>query len=304
MRNVDVAHNFFYYEGDTFSRSSMSVSYRNNVFYSYSTAIGQITEDRQGRKVCIISNDGFSSTTRKHISELRWTSKYTKYYLPQHIGNREFYPRDIVKKLSENLKYYSESKLTQKPNREHFTETYLMLQSTLELKMFKEYDKDIKKVLKQYKTLYEDINNPEKLKKIKEIQLERAKKEKAKLARKLKEHINKYDVAQLARIAYEGLGLGLDAEIRRSIRQYLNPNNDLSFVWFSDDKVCTSQHISVDRKEATALLHLWERGRLKHGMTISYYTVLEVRNDYIKVGCHKIPVSNLLALLEQEKKVA
>ena len=204
--------------------------------------------------------------------------------------------------MRENLKRYSESKLTQKPNRESFTETYQMLESTLELKMFKEYDKDIKKVLKQYETLYADINNPEKLKKIKEIQLERAKKEKAKLARKLKEHINRYDVAQLARIAYEGLGL--DAETRRSIRQYLNPNNDLSFIWFSNDKVCTSQHISVDRKEATALLHLWEKGKLKHGMTISYYTVLEVRNDYIKVGCHKIPVSNLLALLEQEKKVA
>jgi hypothetical protein len=302
MRNVNVAHNFFYHEGRTFDRSSMTVSYRNNIYYSYNTAIGQITEDRQGRKVCIISNDGFSSTTRKHIGELRGASKYPTYYLPQNIGNREFYPREIVKELSENLKYYSESKLTQKPNREHFTETYLMLQSTLDLKMFKEYDKDIKKVLKQYETLYADINNPEKLKKIKEIQLERAKKEKAKLARKLKEYINKYDVAQLARIVCEDLSV--DAETRRSIRQYLNPNNDLSFIWFSNDKVCTSQHISVDRREATALLHLWERGKLKHGMTISYYTVLEVKNDYIKVGCHKIPVSNLLALLEQEKKVA
>ena len=302
MRNVDVAHDFFYHEGRSFDRSSMTVSYRNNIFYSYSTAIGQITEDRTGRKVCIISNDGFSSTTRKHISELRCASKYPVYYLPQNIGNREFYPRDIVKELIANLKYYSESKLTQKPNRERFTDTYIMLQNTLELKMFKEYDKEIKKVLKQYRTLYEDINNPEQIKKIKEIQLERAKKEKAKLARKLKEYINKYDVAQLARIAYEGLGL--DAETRRSIRQYLNPNNDLSFIWFSNDRVCTSQHISVDRKEATALLHLWEKGKLKHGMTISYYTVLEVRNDYIKVGCHKIPVSNLLALLEQEKKVA
>ena len=57
MRNVDVAHDFFYHEGRTFDRSSMTVSYRNNIFYSYSTAIGQITEDRTGRKVCIISND-------------------------------------------------------------------------------------------------------------------------------------------------------------------------------------------------------------------------------------------------------
>ena len=302
MRNVDVAHNFFYHEGDTFDRRSMTVSYSNNVYYSYSTAIGQITEDRNGRKVCIISDNGFSPTTRKHISELRCASKYPVYYFPQDIGNKSFHSFYIVHTLNRGLKYHSESKLTQKPNRERFTRLYQMLESTLDLAMFKEYDKEIKKTLKQYKKLYEDINNPEQIKKIKEIQLERAKKEKAKLARKLKEYINKYNVAQLARIAYEGLGL--DAEARRSIRQYLNPNNDLSFIWFSNDKVCTSQHISVDRKEATALLHLWEKGKLKHGMKISYYTVLEVRNDYIKVGCHKIPVSNLLALLEQEKKVA
>lgn len=302
MRNVDVAHNFFYHEGDTFDRRSMTVSYSNNVYYSYSTAIGQITEDRNGRKVCIISENGFSPTIRKHIGELRCASKYPVYYFPQKIYNKSFYACNIVGSLQTNLKYYSESKLTQKPNREGFTEAYQMLQNTLELAMFKEYDKEIKKTLKQYKKLYEDINNPEQIKKIKEIQLARAKKEKAKLARKLKEYTSKYDIAQLARIAYEGIGL--DAEVRRSIRQYLNPNNDLSFIWFTDDRVCTSQHISVDRKEATALLHLWEKGKLKHGMKISYYTVLEVRNDYIKVGCHKIPVSNLLALLGQEKKVA
>lgn len=302
MRNVDVAHHFFYFEGDTFSRSGMTVSYRNNVFYSYSTAIGQITEDRTGRKVCIISDNNFSSTTSKHISALRYASKYPIYYFPQDRGNQSFHSFNIISNLNRGLKYYSESKLTQKPNRERFTRLYRMLESALDLVMFKEYDKEIKKTLKQYKKLYEDINNPAQIKKIREIQLERAKKEKAKLARKLKEYTNKYDVAQLARIAYEGIGL--DAEARRNIRQYLNPNNDLSFIWFADDKVCTSQHISVDRKEATALLHLWERGKLKHGMTISYYTVLEVRNDYIKVGCHKIPTSNLLALLEQEKKVA
>lgn len=302
MRNVDVAHNFFYFEGDTFDRRSMTVSYRNNIYYSYNTAIGQITEDRQGRKVCIISDNNFSSTTSKHISELRCASKYPIYYFPQDIGNQSFHSFCIISDLNRALKYYSESKLTQKPNRERFTRLYQMLKSTLDLVMFKENDKEIKKTLKQYKKLYEDINNPEKLKKIKEIQLERAKKEKAKLARKLKEYINKYDVAQLARIVCEDLSV--DAETRRSIRQYLNPNDDLSFIWFSDDKVCTSQHISVDRKEATVLLHLWEKGKLKHGMTISYYTVLEVRNDYIKVGCHKIPTSNLLALLEQEKKVA
>ena len=146
MRNVDVAHNFFYHEGDTFDRRSMTVSYRNNIYYSYRTAIGQITEDRQGKKVCIISNDRFSPTTRKHISELRCASKYFTYYLPQNIGNREFYAYDIVKELIENLKYYSESKLTQKPNREHFTETYQMLESTLELKC----SKNMIKILKKY----------------------------------------------------------------------------------------------------------------------------------------------------------
>ena len=93
-----------------------------------------------------------------------------------------------------------------------------------------------------------------------------------------------------------------DTPVRAKLRQYLNPKDDLSFIWFDNDLVRTSQHITVNRKEVEVLLKLWKRGQLKHGMTISYYTVLEVMENYVKVGCHKIPVSNLDALLNQMNK--
>ena len=34
-------------------------------------------------------------------------------------------------------------------------------------------------------------------------------------------------------------------------------------------------------------------------MTISYYTIIEIKPDFVKVGCHKIPTENIKALFNQ-----
>lgn len=311
MQNSDVAHRFFYDRGGQFERRSMTVSYGYDKYWSYGTVIGKITEDINGNTVCIISETTFSNTTAKHLGELRRACPFNTYYLPQKYGNSDFYANEIIETLKHYLDYFSKAKLSQKYNRESFTTAYEQLHSTLQLAMFKEHFKDIKKTLKSYESLYNDINNPEKLKELKAIQAKREKQQREKLKKQLNKIFKTYDYLTIIENAYhyyyDNAKSIFDKETRDSIKKYLNPKNDLSFVWFENDAVRTSQHITVDKKEAITLLKLWLKGKVKHGMTISHYTVLEVMPEYVKIGCHKIPVENLKALaaaMETQKEAA
>lgn len=303
MQNRDVAHSFFYDLNGRFERRSMTVSYEHNKYWSYATVIAKITQTITGKTVCIISDNNFSATTAKHISELRSACPFDVVYLPQRIGQQDFNAYDTVKICIDNLEYYSKSKLTQKPNREGFSRYFHMLQNTLELEGFENEFEKTEKALNEYRPLYDAINDPEKLKEYKQKQQQREKEKQQRLKEELKQHIERFDVSELAYLAYSNQTV-VDTDLRNKLRDYLNPHKELSFIWFDNDLVRTSQHITVNRKEVEVLLKLWKKGQLKHGMTISHYTVLEVMPNYVKVGCHKIPVSNLDALLNQISKKA
>lgn len=302
MQNRNVAHSFFYDINGKFERKSITVSYAYNKYWSYATVIAKITQTITGKTVCIISDNNFSATTAKHISELRSACPFDVVYLPQSKGQQDFNAYDTVKICIDNLEYYSKSKLTQKPNREGFSRYFHMLQNTLELEGFENQFKKTEKALNEYRPLYDAINDPEKLKGYKAKQTQREKEKQQRLKKELKQHIERFDISELAYLAYSNQTT-VDTDLKTKLRQYLNPKNDLSFVWFDNinDKIKTSQCISVNKKEGVALLKLWEAGKLKHGMTISCYIVLEVRENYIQIGCHKIPVENLKALLNQLK---
>jgi len=295
MQNCEVAHSFFYDVNGSFDRRSMTVSYSHGKYFSYATCIGEITQNIEGRTVCIISDNNFSMTTAKHLNELRSACPYAVYYLPQYQGSSQFYRDDVIKHLTDNLDWYSKSKLTQKPNREGLSHTYNMLKRTLELEKFKDKFKEIKKVLKEYEKIYNAVNNPEELKKYKEIQAKREKAKQAKLKRELNKVLNTLPYLEILQNTYGYFGF--ESELKSKLKQYLNPKKELSFVWFDGEYCRTSQGITVQKEDVIRLLKLWQHNKLKHGMTISHYTVLEVMKNYVKIGCHKIPIENIQALL-------
>lgn len=305
MQNIDVAHKFFYdYEG-TFDKPYMNVSFTKGRYWSYATCIAKITETLKGEKVCIISYNNFSHTTSNHINQLKRACPFNVVHLPQTLGHSDFYAYDTVKCCIGNINYYAESKLTQKANREGFLTYYSMLKNTLEIVGFESQFEKTTEILNKYKTLYESINDPEKLKDYKAKQAQKEKGKQQRLKEELKQHIKRFDISELAYLAYSNQTV-VDTDFRTKLRQYLNPKNDLSFVWFDSDFCRTSQHITVNRKEAETLLKLWSKGKLKRGMKIACYTVLDIQKTFIKIGCHKIPVENLQALLNKEntKKAA
>lgn len=306
MQNRDVAHQFFYDINGSFERRSMTVSYEHNKYYSYGTVIGKITQTTEGQTVCLISDNNFSMTTAKHINELRHACPFDVVHLPQAMYAHDFNAYDVVERLKSNIEYYSNAKLTQKANREGFINSYKMLISTLKLADFEAQFEKAQKILDEYKELYDTLNNPSEIKALKEKVRKIEAEKQAKLKKELETIFNKYTYLDILKFTYTDFyfnDFSVEAyneqkELKQKIKKYLNPHNDFSFIWFEGDFVRTSQHISVDKKEAITLLKLWKNGKLKHGMTISYYTVLEVLTNYVKIGCHRIPVDNLNALYE------
>lgn len=162
MTNRDVANKFFEDRNGRFERGSMSVSYSDNIYYSYSTAIGKIVKDINGNNVLIVSNDCFSMTTTKHIHELIEAGckhGLKIYYLPQEMYRGDFYLSWIVDIIKGNLEFFSKEKLTRKNNREGVEGHYSMLINLLMLEDFKPYFKEIKKILKKYESVYEYVKN-------------------------------------------------------------------------------------------------------------------------------------------------
>ena len=58
------------------------------------------------------------------------------------------------------------------------------------------------------------------------------------------------------------------------------------------------------------MLKLWKHNKLRLGMKLDKYTVLEIKENHVKIGCHIIPTKNLEELysaisnLEEFKQVA
>ena len=316
MRNIDVAHEFFYDLGGSFDRGSMIVSYGNNKYWSYGTVIGKITKDINGDFICIISDNNFSMTTSKHLGELRSACRFPIYYLPQNLGSSDFYIDDTLEKLKSNLEYYSNAKLTQKHNRQGFTENYIMLENTLQIQDFREKKEKIQTVLNEYKTLYDTLNNANDLKELKQKLVKQEREKQAKLKKELELILKKYSYLDLIEFTYTDKWFNdtsveeynKQKELKQKLKKYFNPKNELAFCWVSDDFIRTSKHVTVDKKEVITLLKLWKNGKLRHGMTLSHYTILAITENYIKIGCHTIPIANIQALygelIQNQQKAA
>ena len=308
--NFDVAHSFFYQENERFDKNYMNVSYNDDTFYSYYTAIGRKIKTRDNKNILLVADNYFSSTTCKHISNLISACPYDYIRVPQKYGNHYMELSKIIEYIKENLEYYSKEKMTRKENRTAFSKHYEML---IELnKKVIDIDNDL---LEKYNELYNTINNPEKLKLERQKQKQIEKEQKAKLKFELNNLLTTRHYSDLVKFAYSDFWFNdtsiedynKQKELKAKLRKYLNPKNEYSFCWFNDDKVITSQCVRVDRKEAETLLKLWQHKKLKIGMKISYYTVLSIKDKFVKIGCHTIPTENFEALLEvmnTEKEVA
>ena len=299
----DVAHNFFYQTSNKKYTFGGTCSFDEYRFFSYDTCIGEITEDINGQRVLLISDNNFSHTTSKHLSALASANPlYKSYFFHQYMSNQVFYTNEILKIIKNNLK---PTKFTRKENREAFIHNFKMLKNMLLIKKFQGYKEEIIQLLKDNVKTYQLITNDTKFKEYKKQESIKQKEAQKKLKEELKDFIQNYSYLDLVKwfnTSYFFNDYSIEAynqekKLKPKAEKLFNPKKDLSFIWVEGEKIKTSQYITVDLKEVTALLKLYLKAKLKRGMKISYYTILEIKSTYIKIGCHKIPIENINALI-------
>lgn len=292
----DICHDFFYEgDGSCYRKHYHNVGYDNDTFYSYDTAIARIVAAHNGEEVCLISYDSFSPTTAKHLSYLKQACPLTRIFVPAQYGCSTLDEEDVLKWFFADLNQAAARKLTQAANRNEFINTFRFCQRFLnyfhDLLLTKEQEEQLEK----HKELYVILNSSDGVKKLKEKQRQ----EDARKAKEFKELCQNSNLSELARNAYSPESTLLSKN-KQKLQQKLNPKGVYSFVWQQDDyNYRTSQGVWIRKDEGDILLKLLHAGKLKHGYTISRYTVISVDDEFVKIGCHLIPRQNLEELYQQ-----
>lgn len=300
MTNYDNAHAFFYGSGSR-SKHYETTSYDDNCFYSYYTIIGLKTNDINTHvQVLLLSYNSMSKTTGRHISQLRNACPYNTVRAIFTYGNHYTSAETLVNNLKKYIDNVAE-KLNLKANRENFITLYKMAETYLNLEYFQEQNilQQINEIINAHAETYNLlINNVENFKK--QLRQKEANKRKQ-LKEKLNCILTKYDYYTLIKELFIPYYFTLHYNIteiennKKDLKSFLNPKKDLSFIAYNsvNKNIKTSQGIILSIDKVKPFLKLWKAGKLKHGMKIDIYTVLNVSEKYIQVGCHKIPTENL-----------
>lgn len=314
--NSQCCHEFFYCNVDTVNQDytfgtqcsfgkSFSDEQRNILnFYSYYTKVAMLYEGLN-ENVLLIHWGSMSPTTGKHLSHLKSANPYyTTISVPFIYGEHTTSLRQIVNELIKHIQSFNNDKecLYKKPNRNFYDE---VKKAFKDIEYYIGLDDDDMQYMDMLNNIDDFLNNDTFIQKKKELAAKKAaetrqanKIRKEKIAA-LKADINsKYELYDLIKATfYYNL---FDYEQKQFIKNnILTP--DKSFVWVNDDNttISTSKNITVNVAEVITLLKLWKHNKLKHGMQLDRYTVLEVMPDYVKIGCHKIPVENIQALYNE-----
>lgn len=291
MNNKEFFHSFFYSGKNADNHGNLSYAYP--CFFSYSTTIGEIVETIDGGRVLLTSESSFSMTTAIHLSHLRDASPLPVVTLPAIRGQREFNAPAVLEhfKARADLSGY---KITQKAERERLLTNFEMVKTCLTIVKFKPLFKDFKKLLKVYEKMAAVAIDPEKIKAEKARAAEKAKKARAALERRLRAFAKKPILEQIT-IAYS-----LPYDESKEMRQFLNPNHDLSFVWLTENGgIRTSKGLSFSVAEARGFARAYKAGKFVNGYKVGIYTVVQNTADFVKIGCHKIPRANLDQIAEK-----
>lgn len=241
-------------------RSSYDLDYADLIYsYGHHYELARFIDEN----TVLINNSGYSQTTSKHISSVRYATRQYKQFF-----KTETDLRSVLYLVREN---FNKWKRARKP------EMYVSEINRYwgKLNEYIEYLKIKCKRDKQYieiKKIWKAVNNgdSESVDKYrKQLAAKEKREQQKKLEKALKEFYN-----------YE--------------RNYVRLGNDKDYLRLSKDglKVETTQNISVSKEAATDLYKAIKRGVSIRGRRIEHYTVTSI-NGTLKIGCHNIDMSSV-----------
>lgn len=276
-------------------------------FYSYYTKVAMLYHsDKTNETYLLINWSSMTATTGKHLSYLRQANPYyTVIEVPFTYGQHTTSLREIKNNLIKNIQYYYDNKdlLYKKDNRDFFNE---IKKSFTDIDYYIGLDADDMQYIDMINDIDDFINNDNFIQRKKELAKQKAaktrqenKEKQARIEQQKQELTTNYSYLELIKKANDW---SIDYELRQFIKDYILLSNKYAYCWFEGDSVKTSKHVTVNKSDVITLLKLWKHNKLKHGQTIDRYTVLEVMPDYVKIGCHVIPTTNIQALYDEYQK--
>lgn len=307
MTHEQFCHDFFYSEWKHKRNGNMSwktVSGKEahissdedaeiRILYTYDTVLAMANLDQQ---YIIINNTKYSSSSSKHRTYL--LNAIPAYYRQCDIkgieeGTNIIYFDELIPKLSKILDELIDSGLKRKAQRQEFMDYFAGLDD-----MYGDVWAPGTTDINQYRHVAEQI--AEKVEQEVIRKQERFNKKQEKKVKELKPILEAYPYFDLIRLAFSDAYRDvLSKDMRNMLRDYLNPGNKLAFIYpVNEEHYYTSRGIAMDTRTVHTALKAWKRGKLKHGRKLGPYTVLAVTAEHIVVGCHKFPIENVKAIME------
>ena len=217
----------------------------------------------------LINDEGYSSTTSKHISEARWAlSQYKRYYTME---------TDLI--LVYRQVKYNTDKLARARKPELYISAIFRLWESLN--EFHEYNRRRKKITKRNYIVYSDERYKEIKKIVASLQAD---------PDQYKEKLHNLTIREAKRT---------EKENKRKVKEALTEFNnyeinsfhigEYSYLRVSEcgNFIETSQNVRVDINEARVLYLRIKQGKDVIGHKIEQYTVISI-NGTLRIGCHEI----------------
>lgn len=302
MNYHDLAHRFFNEPEKRGNYPHVSVSFDEDTIHSYSTAIGMKAIGTDGKPALLLSDSNMSVTTGRHIRAIHAACPYSQdriINVPCRYGNYWLGVGGIAERFTAYFITYNLTNLSKANNR---------LEAGGKAYNAKRFNTLIHPLESEVLAIADIIE-----KKIAEIEAKRAAR---KLAGQSPEAIKQREekkqwlldnlLARVPEMSYMDkvravfANKSLPADVRAALKHEIAPaaeyEREYSFAWITGDYVKTSQFVSMKTDTVKHLINRWRAGNLLEGSHAGSYTIRTIAPDYIRIGCHKIPMANIEAL--------
>lgn len=315
--NETISHAFFYERGDLIKKNHLHLWKNYKAIYSYSTPIAILEKDKNNNDILILSSNNMTHTTSRHINYVRRAAPCNIVYYPFFRNNyfSDFWDikRDLIDSLEEYkslsdsyecdqfIKYFQsledlneyfdldEHLIAYKPLYLKAKESLPVAKKSESLEKRRATIKENKELKERFENMnIEDFENIHYLDKNEEKFL----KNNSNLF--LNKFFEKYSYLDLIEKTYTGV---FNYFLKGILKAYLK-DDEYSYLYIKDDLIKTSRGITQKIADIKPFLIAWKKGLLNHGEKIGIYTVLSVTDEFVKIGCHKIPTENIRKLYE------
>ena len=318
--NNEFAHEWAYNHERDLRTNCGNMHTRGNTCYSYSTAIAYKIIDKN---VLLLAREGFSNTTRKQKCLLRRAFAHWHIIevgsdnIPEcdealdRLLKREVKEcKECIVDMLKNTKKNKQGVFALAEDRQKFCEYVRTLN---ELSMYVNHS--LYNTKTKWNAFILEYSHKlrryasEMFKRREEARKERERKAAEELAKRCDAAVKLFNQELGCAVKDAKYSKLIDAMMKASLpkilslgtlEEYFDVDGSYSFVWRMGDDVKTSQYITVPWKAVELLLRLWKAGKPILGKQVGRYTVSSVNDDYVQVGCHRIPVANLNALYREE----